>query len=247
MVYAVMLTADRQQYTERAIGSFLCQTHPHRYLFILDTGQATFLFPERLSRRERGLIHLVSMKRKAGQSLGDLRNTAAFMIGEKADVLMHWDSDDWSAPDRMAAQVAVLLRKPELELTGFDSMYFYRKQDRTAWRYHNVGYLIGTSLAYTWQAWHDSGGFPSLAVGEDTEWQKVIKHREATSSGLSDSPLMIAELHEGSTLAAGTISRIAQTGDPRTDVWHSAQEARDMLESRLGYGVPQLTSRGRLM
>lgn len=225
-----MLTADRQAYTERALLCFAQQTYPESSLFILDTGQRPFDMPSWIGTGLNKRIQLVHMKRGPTDSLGRLRNLAAFMIGDRADILMHWDSDDWSAPGRMEAQVRELLAHPGVDLTGFESMYFYRKPDRTVWRYYNKSYCIGTSLAYWWKAWHESAGFPHLPVGEDHHFQLLLR-RTATHAGPLDAPLMIAELHHANTKAG----RVIYTGDPRTDVWTPCQNALELVERKLGY------------
>jgi len=229
-VVAVMLTADRQEMTARALTCFLKQQgYPNRELFILDTGQVPFELRHSLQREDLKRIRYVNMRRKPDDTIGSLRNLAAYLVGETADVLMHWDSDDWSAPARMGDQVRELLAHPDRDGVGYHSMHFYRKADRSTWLYQLDGYALGTSMAYWREAWQRSGGFESRQVGEDTNFAKVVRFKTyGHLTPITKYPFMVAELHPGNTT----------TGKPPKDPsleWTPAPHMATTCEILLGY------------
>lgn len=205
-VTCVCLTADRQVMTDRAVKCFLNQTYPDRHLLIYDTGNVRYELPADFEARRITLVHEI---RPPYATIGMLRNIAVGLA--QADIIAHWDSDDWSHPLRLAWQVQ-RLREPAHgdtgtpqkapSLVGYRSMMFWRGGE--AWRYQNElqTYVIGTSMCYWRKAW-EAKSFPErgaagapLKFGEDNEWQKGIAR--ATDEGFFKSePAMIAEMHGG--------------------------------------------------
>jgi len=114
-------------------------------------------------------------------------------------VIIHWDSDDWSHPERIAEQVAFLQASGK-EAVGYREMLFWREtkqvlgagveysqtapprslgslalKDGEAWLYSNgnPGYCLGTSLCYWRRVW-EKRPFEDLAHGEDYAWLKGV-------------------------------------------------------------------------
>jgi len=104
-VCCLLLTADRQRFTDRAVECFLSQTYKNAHLLIYDTGEKPYIN----SAPVLGAywpITIVYNPSSRGKKIGALRNEAIDMV--KADIIVHWDSDDWSASRRVEFQVAVL-------------------------------------------------------------------------------------------------------------------------------------------
>lgn len=227
-VCAILLTADRPEYARRAVECFRHQTYPAKRLFILDTGARSINWPESESR-----TGLWMDKKYAPTTIGELRNLA---INEatmpdlpRADVIVHWDDDDYSHPNRIAEQVA-LLQASGADCVGYREMLFWREArcpdcgepmkaeagyygmscDRQseirpeAWLYSNPDprYCLGTSLCYWRKTW-DRKPFEATSQGEDVRFYTGLKC--AGVSALSPNPMdprMIARIHSGNTSTA---------------------------------------------
>ncbi len=96
-VCAVMLANGRPEMAERAKRSFFAQSCE---------------FPKSI------LIY----NNNGDKPICTLRNLANAQT--EADVIIHWDSDDWSHPNRIAEQVA-LLQSSGAECVGYGQMLFY--------------------------------------------------------------------------------------------------------------------------
>ena len=180
-VCAVMLTADRPEYARRAVECFRAQTYPAKTLLIYDTGTDD---AEDCPGDYPLVIWIPEESR--GRTIGELRNAAnSHVEGVEVDlsagtskdcggdILIHWDSDDFSHPNRIAEQVA-LLQSSGAECVGYREMLFWRQiqkrdivdgpegrepgiwySDGEAWLYTNPDprYALGTSLCYWRKTW----------------------------------------------------------------------------------------------
>jgi len=173
-VTCVCLTADRQQYTDRAVKNFLVQTYQNKSMLILDNGNVPY---ELSSEAQRSHIPVwIERLIMAPKSIGALRN-AANRKTVTADIITHWDSDDYSHPLRLAWQVARLkeegdrIGNPKAQAVGYLTMLFWRKADQTAWLFEHKtpGYAVGTSLMYWRKTW-EANPFSELNIGEDFTW-----------------------------------------------------------------------------
>ena len=106
LVCAVCLVNGRESMVKRAVASFRAQTYERKCILILDSGWPRVPIPAcegmfLISGCEGDLARL---------SVGRLRNTALVYALDplKADIICHFDSDDWSHPNRIAEQVALL-------------------------------------------------------------------------------------------------------------------------------------------
>lgn len=119
---AVMLTRDRHEMTRRAYLAFERQTVAHRML-ILDTGKTQFL-PDHCREVTSRTAYF---RMAAGDTIGTLRNIANTFAVEKfkPEIIMHWDSDDVSHPNRIAEQVA-FLQSSGADVVGYDELLFWR-------------------------------------------------------------------------------------------------------------------------
>ncbi len=112
---------------------------------------------------------------------------------------MHWDSDDWSAPSRMADQVR-LMEGHGLAVGGYYSMLFWDHQNRRGYRYKgSPNYAVGTSLVYR-RDWWSGHRFPeNIALGEDNEFVRAAS--DARQIQCADSgALMVARIHRDNSI-----------------------------------------------
>lgn len=128
-------------------------------------------------------------------SVGLKRNAACdFARGE---FIVHFDSDDWSAPGRITDQVSRLI-DTGLALTAYHTMKF-TNADRTRWWIHRgtPRLAIGTSLCYR-RDWWEKHRFAEVSVGEDSAFAAAaIRERQLVSVDARD--LMYAVDHPGNT------------------------------------------------
>ena len=217
LVCGIMLTADRPAMTARAIRSFEAQTYPRKILLVLDSGH------QKLNLRNgTRLIYATVDARSATEILGkntevtshvgplthgELCNLANGMT-EGADILAHFDSDDWSHPRRLDEQVAELTatrnmyrvsqgRNDPVECVGYNDMLFWDSTSGEAWFYTHPGkhYAVGASHCYWRSAW-EREKFKPLLRGADTEWLRRVRCVGSTCSQIQG-PMMICEIHGG--------------------------------------------------
>ena len=111
------------------------------------------------------------------------------------DVIAHWDDDDYSAPDRLTRQIALLTQSGKA-VTGYYSMRF--TDGGRWWRYGNDRtFALGTSLCYR-RDWWNENRFPCLQVGEDNRFvENAFAQGQLLSVDAND--LMYATIHPGNT------------------------------------------------
>ena len=224
-VCAIMLADGRQAMVERAVHSYLgshsdlrSRLYPHAgqpALLIFDTGT-----PHLPTISCGNVIVHVKAERLAGDCIGTLRNHAA-ELARSADILIHWDSDDWSHPARLAEQVEAL---QGYRVTGYHSMLFWDETKRQCFRYKGApNFLIGTSLCYWRETWKATP-FPELNAGEDTAWQKGL--RKHAVSSIDKEPRMIASIHASNTTCKVVYDLDRKTGamKPHRPEWTRAEE-----------------------
>ncbi len=200
-VCAVMLTRDRHELARRAIQCFKNQTYQNKALLIYDTGEKYLdVGPE--------FAHAKAPESMRGLPIGALRNNANALVN--ADVIVHWDDDDWSHPSRIAEQVKAL-QSSGVDVVGYNEMLFWREpraehlgrvkdafgpgmldhanlHPGEAWLYSNTvrsDYALGTSLMYwrkTWESkpFDDARGTPG-GYGEDAHFIQGLKVLAFTS------------------------------------------------------------------
>jgi cellulose synthase/poly-beta-1,6-N-acetylglucosamine synthase-like glycosyltransferase len=187
------------------LKSFRAQTYPNKRLLIYDNGVDAFGWTV-LNGNE-----LVVRAAQTGtkRNVGELRNGANDIV--KADIIAHWDSDDWSHPYRLVEQVALLYNSNprdnpiagEVEAVSYYDMLFWDStpgQFCGAWLYRSPNVLcpIGTSLMYRRKTW-ERQPFANRHVGEDLEWWSRV--RGVMMSSLQPrEPRMIAAIHGANTV-----------------------------------------------
>jgi hypothetical protein len=173
------------------------------WLLVYDTGVLPFQTPWRSSR----VVH-VHMPAAEERRIGRLRNEANGLAG-KPDVIVHWDSDDWSSPDRLALQIAQLGYSGGAGV-GFQNLLFLdtrllkgtlkelRVRHSEAWEYDykRRDRVLGTSMCYPRELWERNPFNESKMDGEDTEFHKVVPF--VAYNGV-EKPVLIAQVHDSNT------------------------------------------------
>lgn len=130
LAVAIILTKDRPEMAKRAVECFRQQTYQNKRLYIYDTGRTpcTHSLPEGFP--DFGIVYHRGLDE--GMTLGELRNRANWWgvratapSQPDADILIHWDDDDWSQPNRISEQVA-LLQASGKQVVGYRDMLFWR-------------------------------------------------------------------------------------------------------------------------
>lgn len=157
MVSAIMPTRGRTGWATDAVRMFLAQTWPAKELVIID------------DRNDPSFLHgctdpTVKYWIEPSFNIGMKRNLA--ISRSVGAIVMHWDSDDIYAPERMAEQ-ANLLIETGADLVGYYAMEFI---DVAGPRYlyrANCAYAIGVSQTYWMETWQ-TRPFQLLETGEDS-------------------------------------------------------------------------------
>ena len=164
LVSCVMPTFDRRSFVPQAVRCFLRQDYPARELVIIDDGPEPV--GDLLPADPRILYHRL----EAQMVLGAKRNLACELA--RGSIIVHWDDDDWSSPDRVSVQVAALTRDGA-DVCGVGSLLYYDLIHSSAWRFTWSGaqrpWAAGPSLCFTKELWRSSP-FPDVRIGEDTRF-----------------------------------------------------------------------------
>ncbi len=215
-VACVMLTCDRPEYARRAVECFRSQTYENKQLLIFDTGNDSagyFGDYDDVSHRWADLSW-------QSKTIGELRNEAN--VSTCRDILIHWDDDDWSHPNRIAEQVA-LLQSSGADCVGYREMLFWDERKTGSWMLEGMAplneawlysvpspsWVLGTSFCYWRRVWeqHKFPDLPRLVDGkpvpdsasEDVIWRRGVRCAGYSSLTPDGYPRMIARIHGGNT------------------------------------------------
>lgn len=183
------LTRNRPQWIRRAVNCYLSQTYQHSELLVVEDGgnAAESLLPADPRIRYIRLQNTYT--------IGAKRNLACEQA--RGSILVNWDDDDWSFPGRLAEQVEVLQSRPDVQVTGYRSMFF-RDEKGAGYLYQgSANYALGTSLCFR-RVWWESHRFLDLQVGEDNDF--IMKARQFLHS-VDGEHRMVASIHSGNTSA----------------------------------------------
>ncbi len=126
-------------------------------------------------------------------TIGAMRNVGCEHA--RGEVIATFDDDDYSAPDRLAFQVRMLLDSGKC-VVGFRTVKF---TDGHRWWLYTGGrdYAVGTSLVYR-RDWWQRHRFPEIQVGEDTGFVGTARARSQIA--VADAgELMYATIHPQNT------------------------------------------------
>lgn len=186
MTTCLCLTRNRRAWLRRAIDCFLAQTHRDAELLIVADGEDV---RDLAAAGERvRLVHV-----EPAENIGRKRNLGCTLA--RGGTICHWDDDDYSAPGRLADQLA-RLEASRKAVTGYHSMRF--TDGEKWWQYLGTpDYALGTSLCYR-RAWWEAHPFPHLQTGEDNRFVKEASdHRQLSTADAG--ALMLATIHAGNS------------------------------------------------
>jgi glycosyltransferase involved in cell wall biosynthesis len=146
-ILCVMLASGRQEMVDRAVRSFYSQTYLDKRLLVFDTGDE----PLRLPPHGREISYVRASPPTRRLSIGALRNAANEQAGSHgAKVVAHWDSDDWSHPERLADQLA-LLEATGVEAVGYRELPFWDTSIEGLKRDYPAGPVVWTVPPEGWK------------------------------------------------------------------------------------------------
>lgn len=125
-------------------------------------------------------------------TIGQKRNACVSMA--EGDIIVHFDSDDWYAPDYISKCVS-FLQDSQADMTGLSKAYFYNPHTRLwlfEWQ-HSSPYIIGSGMCYWRKVW-ESQPFRNLQTEEDKYFQanRLVKAHPYTD-------LFMAMIHSNNT------------------------------------------------
>jgi glycosyltransferase involved in cell wall biosynthesis len=186
-----MPTADRRRWVPYAIDYFLRQDHPARELVVLDDGDDAI--EDLIPPDER--VRYLRTTRCA--SLGAKRNLC--VEAARGDVLLHWDDDDWMAPQRIRRQLDDL-RASGAEVGGMRRLVYHRLGTPETFVYDyppsQRPWVVGCTLIYSRDVWRRSP-FPGVTVGEDTRF--LFSQRLERLAVTEDDQLYVGMIHPHNT------------------------------------------------
>ena len=210
-VCCVLLTRDRPEMAARAVRCFRRQSYENKWLLIFYQVEEDLGYPEQN-------IAEIYMPDAYGKSIGRLRNLANSFtdktLGIEADIIAHWDSDDYSHHNRIAEQVE-LLQSSGADVVGYNEMLFWDTRPGQfcgAWMYRNTNTHrpLGTSLCYWRHAW-ESKLFEDVSSGEDTRWLQGLAVKSQSSlvvKGLPGIPASVPPIVYASDLGVSVARMI---------------------------------------
>lgn len=213
-VAAVMLVNGRDAMVRRAVECVRLQTYGSLRLVVLDTGQKPVALPvDCFAWQHRPEL--------GGCTIGTLRNVANALAGD-AEIIAHFDSDDWSHPRRIEEQVELLVAsKPmDVECVGYNQALFWREAvhagnvsgcarchttpcscEGRPYFYTNSDprYCLGASMCYWHRPWVEQP-FADTSQGEDWQWLRGFRSRGVTS--ITAEPRIVCRIHAYNTSTA---------------------------------------------
>lgn len=180
----LLLTRNRRHWLRWSLRCTQYQTYPEKEILVVSSGESVSdLLPA-------GVRHL---HLPGHPTTGAMRNAGCEAAA--GELIAHFDDDDFSAPGRLADQVARLIESGKA-VTGYRTMRF--TDGDSWWQYTGVpDYALGTSLVFR-RDWWAQHRFPDLRVGEDTAFvYRARALRAITSVDAGD--LMWATIHPQNT------------------------------------------------
>ncbi len=187
LVTCIIPTWNRGKFIPAAIACWLAQTYQNKELLIMDDSDEPV---RKLVPKVPG-IRYVRLKEKL--TTGAKRNRCCELA--KGEIICHFDDDDWSAPDRIADQVA-RLQETGLPLTGYSTLYLWDRVHNEARRFVGAtkGYICGTTMCYLKAFWQDHP-FPDKQMSSDND----VVYPAARSKQIAfshDATRVVARIHD---------------------------------------------------
>ncbi|HYQ02089.1 MAG TPA: glycosyltransferase [Polyangiaceae bacterium] len=172
LVSCIVPTRDRRQFLAMAAALFMRQSYPRRELIVIDDARESA--QDVLPPDPR--IRYVHVARE--MTLGDKRNLGCELA--QGDFVMHWDDDDWYGAERIAAQVAPLVR----DVTDVSALTMPLVMELPAlrfwrcrtWHHARIHYrdLCPGTLTFRRSLWLRGARYAAVRCGEDVEFMKSL-------------------------------------------------------------------------
>jgi glycosyltransferase involved in cell wall biosynthesis len=225
-VVALILTnGTRPAMLRRALDSALLQIYAHLEVLVVDSSARCDALDgvERL----RPNLRVLHSAWKPGYTVGGLRNFGISMADE-ADVIAHFDDDDWSNPLRVEDQIGAL-EAAGADIVGYRSMLLWDETKRESWLYcgQHPKACVGASLLYRRSIWKERP-FAEVKIGEDSRFLLPYANTPRVCSLPNGHHRLICSVHGGNT---GT--RIPRTQKPE---WTRTRESDKFVAAVMGHG-----------
>lgn len=171
LVSCIMPTANREKFIQLAIEHFLKQDYPNKELIIIDDGKKSIksLVPE------NPRIHYYYYNKPIG-SIGLKRNCACSK--SNGEIIVHFDDDDWYAPDWISAGVH-FLSQSGAGICGIQHIHYYTAITNKfltvirqyAGANNPMNWAAGGTIAYRKSVW-DKYHFIDSQIDEDDDFIK---------------------------------------------------------------------------
>lgn len=186
LVTCLCLTRNRREWLPKAVECFGRQTYANRQLLIVPDSEDDYAGID--FRFEVSILWCFP-----GHNVGKKRNIGSELA--KGELIAIWDDDDFSAPGRLADQVATL-RMTGKDVTGYQALKF--TDGREWWQYTGAAtHLPGTTLCFR-KAWWENHRFNEVQVGQDEEFSAEAARAKQLAAE-PDKDLMYATIHAGNT------------------------------------------------
>ena len=217
--------AARRRFWPLAIENFLKQDYPNLELVILhDSDKADWQPILPADNRIRYYSAPI-----AGRHTGGRRNMACELA--TGEIIVHWDDDDWYAPDWISRQVA-LLENTGAAISGLDKLLFYAPMQRYATLYTYTidkrSWVAGATMAYRKSLW-EKRPFRDVKMGEDNDFVWNCGEQVAILPYLEG---FVATIHPGNTSPKYTTTSKVWTDYPVTDIARILGERYTVLSNK---------------
>lgn len=201
----IMPTGDRSLFVRRAIEYLHDQTYRGSpvELVIVDGGRRPLAL-HRLHVSPRAAVNILRVD--STTKIGERRNLA--VDAARGDLIVHWDDDDFYAPDYLASVVTWWEGQGStcVELGGMCQFYHYHAYKKRGWRSHlweQIDRPYGASFVYPKYAWKALGGFAPLQLGEDNDFYQRIEAKGGLVKALARPDLFVYIRHDRNVSLAG--------------------------------------------
>lgn len=191
LVSCIMPTGARPDFARHAIASLQAQNYEHWELVIVDDGPGLAPPPDPRIRHVRV---------PPGLTIGAKRNRAVEVA--RGEFVVHWDDDDWYAPQRLRRQLEPLLAD-EADITALRAGVFLELEPYAAWeitpQLHArlfVEDVHGGTLAYRRLVWQ-RGCFRHVSLAEDAAFLRAALRRGARLKRIDNDGLFVYVRHPG--------------------------------------------------
>lgn len=186
-----MPVRGRPLWAGKAVDAFLAQSYPNKELVILqDEDDPSFGDDFKAADN----VHICGIFER--WSIPKKRNECCRV--SDGEIIVHWDSDDWSDSNRITEQVQ-RLEESGKAVTGYYGLLFHEEETGKAFKYsYKSCWALGTSLCYL-KSWWQRHPFPeSKAIGEDNAFVKEahLANQLITTDGES---MIVARIHQDNT------------------------------------------------